>query len=217
MSTKGSLQHLNKKCNFITAVATSLCMPHSWSLALHLSLTRSFLLTIITVSPFLSHSLFPFLSPSPISPLSQSITHSDSLCNMPSSKLNSTLLDLQPFPSSKWLTSVITLLPEWETQRRGREGWVADRDMTWEERKRRFNYSYLLQQKESKRGKERKRGIDPNGKVFLGQQCTLGAKAVPPWGHGCEGTPPLDLREEHTVREGGRERVMSFIKNQSIN
>lgn len=65
--------------------------------------------------------------------LSESITHSDSLCNMPSSKLNSTLLDLQPFPSSKWLTSVITLQPEWETQRRGREeGWQTE---TWHERR----------------------------------------------------------------------------------
>lgn len=52
---------------------------------------------------------------------------------MPSSKLNSTLLDLQPFPSSKWLTSVITLQPEWETQRRGREeGWQTE---TWQERR----------------------------------------------------------------------------------
>ena len=65
--------------------------------------------------------------------LSQSVTHSDSLCNMPSSKLNSTLLDLQPFPSSKWLTSVITLQPEWETQQRGREeGWQTE---TWHERR----------------------------------------------------------------------------------
>ncbi len=39
-------------------------------------------------------------------------------------------------------------------------GGVADRDMTWEERKRRFNYSYLLQQKESERGGERHRERD---------------------------------------------------------
>lgn len=103
----------------------------SWSFALHLSLTRSFRspLSQSHLSPL---TLFPFLSLSSI-PLSQSITHSDSLCNMPSSKLNSTLLDLQPFPSSKWLTPVITLQPEWETQRRGREeGWQTE---TWHERR----------------------------------------------------------------------------------
>ena len=121
------------KCNFITSIATSLGMPviHLWSFSHSL-----FLFTIITVSPFLSHSPSP--SPSPLSlslslSLSQSVTHSDSLCNMPSSKLNSTLLDLQPFPSSKWLTSVITLQPEWETQQRGREeGWQTE---TWHERR----------------------------------------------------------------------------------
>ena len=86
----------------------------------------------LTFLPFHSLCMHFYLSPPSLS-LSESITHSDSLCNMPSSKLNSTLLDLQPFPSSKWLTSVITLQPEWETQRRGREeGWQTE---TWHERR----------------------------------------------------------------------------------
>lgn len=108
---KIKLQHNTRKCIFITSDAPSLYLTRSWS--------SLFPCAIITVSPLLTSFsvslLLLFLS------FYQSITHSDSLCNMSSSKLNSTLLDLQPFPSSKWLTSVITLQPEWETQRRGRE------------------------------------------------------------------------------------------------
>lgn len=37
---------------------------------------------------------------SPLHPLPQSVTHTDSLCNMPGSKPNSTRLDLRPFRSS---------------------------------------------------------------------------------------------------------------------
>lgn len=107
----------------------SLYMPitHPWSFALHVSLTSFFRSPLSQSNPY---SLFLSLSSIPFS---QSITHSDSLCNMPSSKLSSTLLDLQPFPSSKWLTSVITLQPEWETQRWGREeGWQTE---AWHERR----------------------------------------------------------------------------------
>lgn len=147
------------------------------SFALHLSLS----LTCSLCSPLsqshlssLSLSLRFYLSPPSLS-LSESITHSDSLCNMPSSKLNSTLLDLQPFPSSKWLTSVITLQPEWETQRRGREeGWQTE---TWHER--RGNAGLIIhtycskkereQRSERYRKRERGRQIDPNGEVFLVQ------------------------------------------------
>lgn len=70
---------------------------------------------------------------SPHHHLPQSVTPSDSLCNMPGSKLNWTLLDLRPFLSSKWLSSVITLQPEWETWWRGREtGWQTQ---TWQGRR----------------------------------------------------------------------------------
>lgn len=111
-----------RKRNFITSVVSSVYMPvtHSWS----------------SRCPSFSHSLILFtisFSFLPLPPPPPSVTHSDSLCNMPSSKLNSTLLDLQPFLSSKWLSSVITLQPEWETQRRGREeGWQTE---TWHERR----------------------------------------------------------------------------------
>lgn len=121
-----------RKRNFITSVVSSVYMPvtHSWSSRCPSFSHSLILFTIITVSPLLSH--FPFPSPSSPCP-PPSVTHSDSLCNMPSSKLNSTLLDLQPFLSSKWLSSVITLQPEWETQRRGREeGWQTE---TWHERR----------------------------------------------------------------------------------
>lgn len=83
-----------------------------------------------SVLPYLSHFPISSLSSTPYPP---SVTHSDSLCNMLGSKLNSTPLDLQPFLSSKWLSSVITLQPEWETQLRGREeGWQTE---TWHERR----------------------------------------------------------------------------------
>lgn len=65
--------------------------------------------------------------------LHQSVTHTDILCNTPGSKLNSTLLDLRPFRSSKWLCSVTTLQHEWETCRGGREtGWQTQ---TWQGRR----------------------------------------------------------------------------------
>lgn len=73
------------------------------------------------------HTIVPLSLSGPFSPLHhlpQSVTHTDSLCNTPGSKPNSTLLDLRPFRSSKWLCSVTTLQPEWETCWRGWEtGW----------------------------------------------------------------------------------------------
>lgn len=113
------LYHLH--CDIIQHAGNSLVILLALTLSVHHYHSLTFPLS-------LSISFFSI----PLS-LSQSVTHSDSLCNMPSSKLNSTLLDLQPFPSSKWLISVITLQPEWETQQRGREeGWQTE---TWHERR----------------------------------------------------------------------------------
>lgn len=186
----------------------------------------SFLHTIITVSPLLSLSLshsFPVsISPPHLSlslSLYQSITHSDSLCKMPSSKLNSTLLDLQPFPSSKWLTSVITLQPEWETQRRGREeGWQTE---TWHER--RGNAGLIIHTYCSKkRGGEReetpggktkwesdkdwpKWGGIPSAAVHSGSQScdTLGPWV---WGNSAMSCQKTAEREREIERERIRER-----------
>lgn len=130
---KDILQHFYEKtqlyhlCCIISLHASNsfMILPLSILLSFAHSVHHYHSLTF-TLSLSISFSLLP-LPPPP------SVTHSDSLCNMPSSKLNSTLLDLQPFLSSKWLSSVITLQPEWETQRRGREeGWQTE---TWHERR----------------------------------------------------------------------------------
>ena len=119
------LYHLH--CDITRHASNSLVILLALTLSVHHYHSLTFPLSLSISISFSSLSLSLSLS------LSQSVTHSDSLCNMPSSKLNSTLLDLQPFPSSKWLTSVITLQPEWETQQRGREeGWQTE---TWHERR----------------------------------------------------------------------------------
>lgn len=81
---------LTRKSNFISsAMRSSLCTRNVHRPFSSSPLSRSHLFSL---SPFLSStSLSPPSAPPP------PVTHSDSLCNMPSSKLNSTLLDLQPF------------------------------------------------------------------------------------------------------------------------
>lgn len=91
--------------------------------------------------------------------------------------------------------------------------------MRGEERKRRFNYSYLLQQKESERGRERhwqkdgqKRARERlthmgrysmcSGALWELKLCRPGAVGARELHHKL----PEELREEHRAKEGERER-----------